>query len=143
MLIHGKCHCGNIVIEMDWTGDWPEVPARACGCSFCIKHGAVWTAHPDARLAVIIHDAALASKYAFGTRTAVFHVCAQCGGVPLATSEIGDSLYAVVNVNTLEGLDQSRLRKAAVDFDDESLESRLARRKRNWISHVRITENGA
>jgi hypothetical protein len=35
MLINGKCHCGNIAFTLGWEGEPPEIPARACGCSFC------------------------------------------------------------------------------------------------------------
>lgn len=140
MLIKGKCHCGNIALELEWDGEPPEIPARACGCSFCVKHGGVWTSNPRSRLAVVVRDATLVSKYAFGTRTALFHVCSRCGAVPLVTSEIEGRLYAVVNVNVLENIDPSWLRRAAADFEGEALEARLARRKRNWIADVRIVE---
>jgi len=62
--------------------------------------------------------------------------------VPLVTSEIANHLYAVVNVNVLENVDQSWLRRAAVTFQGEDIESRLARRKRNWIADVRIIAEG-
>ena len=143
MLIAGKCHCGNIAFTLEWEGDPPEIPARACGCSFCVKHGGVWTSNPGSSLAVTIRDASLVSKYAFGTRTATFHVCSTCGAVPLVTSEIANHLYAVVNVNALENVDESWLCRAAANFDGEDIESRLARRQRNWIAEVRITEEGA
>jgi hypothetical protein len=143
MLIAGRCHCGNIAFDLEWTGDPPEIPARACGCSFCAKHGGIWTSDPHARLTVAVRDAALVSKYAFGTRTATFHVCSRCGAVPLVTSEIAGHLYAVVNVNAFENVDPSRLRRSAANFAGEDVESRLARRRHNWIADVRITENGA
>ena len=143
MLINGKCHCGNIAFELVWEGDPPEIPARACGCSFCVKHGGVWTSSPEARLAVAVRDAALVSKYAFGTRTATFHVCSRCGAVPLVTSEIASHLYAVVNVNAFENVDPSWLRRAVADFEGEDVVSRLARRKRNWIADVRISNGTA
>jgi len=54
------------------------------------------------------------------------------------TSRIGERLYAVVNVNALEGLDAAQLRPAAVSFEGEDVESRLARRRRNWIGRVRF-----
>ena len=136
--ISGRCHCGNIALELEWGGGSFEIQARACGCSFCVKHGGVWTSSPQARLAVTIRDAALVSQYAFGTRTATFHVCARCGVVPLVTSEIDNHIYAVVNVNVLENVDAARLRRASADFEGEDVESRLARRKRNWIADVRI-----
>ena len=143
MLIRGKCHCGNIAFELEWEGDAPEIPARACGCSFCVKHGGVWTSNPGARLAVTIHDSAQVSKYTFGTRTATFCVCSHCGAVPLVTSEIGNHLYAVVNVNAMENVDPAWFRHAAASFDGEDVETRLARRQRNWIADVRIAEAGA
>ena len=143
MHIKGKCHCGNIAIALEWDGDPPEIPARACGCSFCVKHGGVWTSSPKARLAVAIRDESLVSKYEFGTRTATFHVCSRCGGVPLVTSEIAGHLYAVVNVNTFDNVDPSRLRRGAANFAGEAVESRLARRERNWIADVRFNEASA
>ena len=102
MLLHGKCHCANIAFELAWDGDPPEIPARACDCSFCTRHGGVWTSNPKSTLAVTLRDASLVSKYAFGSHTATFLVCSRCGTVPLVTSEIADHLYAVVNVNALE-----------------------------------------
>jgi hypothetical protein len=143
VLLNGKCHCGNIAFELEWEAEPLEIPARACGCSFCVKHGGVWTSNPNARLVVAIRDASLVSKYAFGTRTATFHVCSRCGAVPLVTSEIENHLYAVVNVNVFENVDQSRLHRAAASFEGEDIESRLARRKRNWIADVRIADGGA
>ena len=140
MLINGKCHCGNIAFELEWKGHAAEIPARACGCSFCVKHAGVWTSDANSRLSVTIRDHSLVSKYAFGTRTATFHVCSCCGAVPLVTSEIENHLYAVVNVNTFENLDQSRLQRAAANFEGEAIESRLARRTRNWIGNVRIED---
>jgi len=143
MLIHGQCHCGNIAFLLDWRGDASEIPARACGCSFCTKHGGVWTSNPGSTLIVTVADPALVSKYAFGTRTATFHVCARCGTVPLVTSEIDDRLYAVVNVNALEDVDPARLRRTAASFEGEDIASRLARRKRNWIADVRFAGDEA
>jgi hypothetical protein len=142
MVINGKCHCGNIAFELEWEGDPAEIPARACDCSFCVKHGGVWTSNPNSRLAVSIRDTSLVSKYVFGSRTATFHVCSRCGAVPLVTSEIADRLYAVVNVNVLENVDPSRLRRASARFEGEDVESRLARRRRNWIADVRIALDG-
>jgi hypothetical protein len=139
MLIHGKCHCGNISFSLAWEPDPVEIPARACTCSFCVKHGGVWTSNPRGALAVVVEDRSLVSKYAFGTRTAEFHVCARCGIVPVVTSRIEDHLYAVVSVNAFEGVDRSLLRHAPASFDGEGTDSRLARRQRNWIAKVQFS----
>src|SRR5471032_333934 len=79
MLIDGKCHCGNIAFVLDWPGEPSEIAARECGCSFCIKHGGVWTSNRDASLSVTLRHAGLVSRYAFGTETAKFYVCGRCG----------------------------------------------------------------
>lgn len=139
MVIRGKCHCGNIAFALAWEPDPKEIPARACTCSFCVKHGGVWTSNPAGRLEVSVQDPGKVSKYAFGTRTAEFHVCARCGAVPVVTSRIDGRTYAVVSVNAFEGVEPSLLRRAAVSFDAEGADSRLERRKRSWISEVRFS----
>jgi hypothetical protein len=140
MLIHGKCHCGNISFSLTWEPDPIEIPARACNCSFCTKHGGVWTSNPSGALEIIVKRPSLVSKYAHGTRTAEFHICARCGIVPVVTSRIEGHLYAVVSVNAFEGIDQSLLRHSPASFDGEGNDSRLARRKRNWIANVKHME---
>jgi hypothetical protein len=140
MRIPGKCHCGNIGFTLRWEPDPTEIAARACTCSFCVKHGGVWTSNPHAVLRVAIEDAARVSKYGFGTRTAEFHICARCGVVPVVTSRIDGRLYAVVSVNAFEGIDPSRLRRSPASFDGEGTDDRLARRKRNWIADVAFDE---
>ena len=138
MLIHGKCHCGNISFSLTWEPSPAEIPARACTCSFCTKHGGVWTSNPAGALKVVVQDPALVSKYEFGTGTAEFHICTRCGVVPVVTSRIDGRLYAVVSVHAFEGVDPSLLRHAPtpMSFDGEDEASRLARRKRNWIAEV-------
>ena len=143
MLIHGKCHCGNISFSLTWEPDPVEIPARACGCSFCVKHGGVWTSNPSGALEVAVKDPSLVSKYAFGTRTAEFHVCTRCGIVPVVTSRIEGRLYAVVSVNSFEGVEPSLLRRTPTSFDGEGTDSRLARRQRSWIANVKFIEGGA
>lgn len=139
MLITGGCHCGNVRFELDWP-DGSRIPARACGCSFCVKHGGVWTAHPAARLVVEVTDPGLMRHYEFGTRTAGFHVCGNCGVVPFVTSDIDGRRYAVVSVNAFEDVDPSLLDRSNADFEGEGTGDRLARRKRNWIADVEVLE---
>jgi hypothetical protein len=114
MLIRGKCHCGNISFSLTWDPDPKEIPARACDCTFC------------------------QSRHAFGTESAQFLICARCGIVPVVTSRIDDRLYAVVSVNAFENVDPALLKRAPISFEAEQEETRLARRKRNWIANVAI-----
>jgi hypothetical protein len=141
-LITGRCHCGNISFRLDWRPEPSEIPVRACTCSFCVKHGGVWTSSPRASLQARVEDPSKVEKYVFGTRTADFHVCRACGVVPLVTSRIDGRLYAVVNVNALEGVEPGLLKRATATFDGEDEAARLARRKRNWIPDVDYVEAG-
>ena len=88
MLINGSCHCGNISFTLEWEPEPTEIPARACDCSFCTKHGGVWTSNPRGVLRVTVRDPAQRRPYQFGTRTADFHICTRCGVVPVVTSYI-------------------------------------------------------
>ncbi|GLQ52458.1 GFA family protein [Dyella flava] len=143
MLISGRCHCGNISFQLDWKTDPTEIPARACTCTFCTRHGGVWTSCPTGSLTVTVRHAEQVSRYAFGTCTADFHICTRCGVVPVVTSEIDGKLYAVVNVNTFENVEPSLLRRSSATLDEESGEERLERRQRNWIADVTYTARGA
>lgn len=138
MVIHGKCHCGNIAFALTWDPDPVEISARACTCTFCVKHGGVWTANPSGALAVTVRDPSRVSRYAFGTATAHFHICATCGVVPVVTSEIDGALYAVVSVNAFDDVDPALVKRSAANLDGESVDTRLARRKRSWIPSVSI-----
>jgi hypothetical protein len=143
MLIEGRCHCGNIAFALTWEPDPGEIQARACTCTFCAKHGGLWTSNPHAALRVVVKDPALVSRYTFGTGNASFHTCARCGIVPVVTSRIEGRLYAVVNVNAFEGIDARLVRREPKDFGGEDATARLARWKRNWIANVEYLGGGA
>lgn len=143
MLLAGKCHCGNISFTLDWKPDPSVIPARACGCSFCVKHGGVWTSCPTGSLKVKTEDPSSVSRYEFGTKTAQFHICSRCGVVPVVSSEIDGRLYAVVNVLAFEGVDPALIQRAPADFGAEDQGSRLARRKRFWIADVDYVDRPA
>lgn len=139
MLIRGGCHCGNIRFVLDWKPDPLTIPARACTCSFCRKHGGLWTSSATASLRVSVRDPELVNGYLFGTRTAQFHICRGCGIVPVVTSRIDGHLYAVVSVNAFENVVPELLQPAAATFDNETEATRLARRARYWIADVEFS----
>jgi hypothetical protein len=130
--IQGSCHCGNIRFTLDWPGPGHTIPVRACSCGHCRKHRGVWTSHPTGQFRIAIADASQSGQYQFGTKTADFHVCKTCGIVPIVTCVIEGARYAVVNVNTFDNVDRSELAEAPSNFEGESTESRMTRRRRNW-----------
>ena len=136
--ITGGCHCRNIRYEFVWPLDEPEIPVRACSCSFCMKHRGTYTSHPEAELKATIADATLVSYYQFGTKTADFYICSWCGVVPFVVSHLDDSDHAVVNVHTFENVDPATLVPRTTNFDGETLDGRLERRKKTWTPNVSI-----
>jgi hypothetical protein len=143
MDIAGSCHCGNITYSLRWPDDAVKIPARRCGCTFCVKHGGVWTSNPRAILRANVTDPGALARYAFGTGSATFLVCARCGVAPLVTSRIEGGLYAVVNVNSFDNIERARLSVEPASFDGEDLVSRLDRRRRHWIADVLVAEGDA
>ena len=136
MRISGGCRCGNISFVLTLEPAPAELPARACSCSFCTTHDGVWTSHPSGVLKVNLREPERVSIHTFATGTAQFHICGACGAVPVVTSRIDGRLYAVVNVNAFGDIGSVALRSGSANFDGESEEARLARRRRNWIADV-------
>jgi hypothetical protein len=137
MDLRGSCHCGDLRYVLDWPGEPASIPARACTCGFCTRHGAVWTAHAEARLAIEAAEPSAISRYAFETKTAEFWICTRCGVVPVCTSCIDGRDHAVVNANTLDDA-TIRIDRALLTFDGEDETQRLQRRKERWIGSVRF-----
>src|SRR5438876_11604814 len=90
MLVHGRCHCGNISFSLTWEPDPAEIPARACSCSFCLKHGGVWTSNPRGALEVVIFtrwSASTRSKMWINRSFAVHRRASMAKGQSLALRE--------------------------------------------------------
>ncbi|MCB1957619.1 MAG: aldehyde-activating protein [Rhodocyclaceae bacterium] len=140
MKIEGGCHCGDVRFTLDWGGEPTEIPARACDCSFCQKHGGLWTSSPAGSLEVRVRAGALGEPYRFGTGTAAFHVCRHCGVVPVVSSEIDGQTYAVVSVRAMQDVPAGLIRESPASFGSEDVASRLSRRTRGWIPRVRFVD---
>lgn len=137
--IEGSCHCGNIRWRLEPSRPVDELPVRRCTCAFCAKHGAFYTSDPAGRLAVEIRDPGMVSDYRFGTRTTEPQICRQCGVMPVILTHIDGNLYGVVNLATAEGMQAAPGRVQDVNFEDQSREERIARRRRTWIADVTLS----
>jgi hypothetical protein len=75
-------------------------------------------------------------KYRFGSRTADYLLCRQCGVYLGAVCETSTGCRAVINTRCLE--DRAAFVQEAVhpDYDNETVEARLARRALNWMPVV-------
>lgn len=130
--LHASCYCGNIRVAIEWPNLGPTITVRACGCGFCTKHKAAWTSNPRGHFHLRIADSSRVTQYRLGTNTADFHVCSTCGVVPIVTCVMEGTRYAVVNAHALNDIPVSQLVQTLTDFEGETTENRLARRRRNW-----------
>jgi hypothetical protein len=81
-------------------------------------------------------DWSLVSTYRFGTRTADYLLCRECGVYVGAVCETSSGRRAVINTLCLQ--DRGAFVREAVhpDYDGETVEARLARRGANWTPVV-------
>ena len=124
----GRCHCGAIKVE--FHSDKPFAP-RACGCSFCRKHGAVSISDPDGRTIISYTGQPAPLAYRFGLKTAEFLICPTCGVYIGAVIDVAGRLYSVVNLNIFEISDAAPA-ATPMSYDAESTEDRIGRRERVW-----------
>ena len=75
----GGCHCGNLRVTLLLTQEPAVVRLRACGCSFCRAHNTRTASDPDGFVSICAGDWAQVQFYRFGTGTANFVICRNCG----------------------------------------------------------------
>jgi hypothetical protein len=128
----GRCHCGAIGFEYRTEKPVGEWPVRACQCSFCLKHGGVYTSDPAGSLRFVHPDASAVSRYRFGHKTADFVFCGRCGGYLGAVTEEDGKTLMVINLRAfdpqLEGLPAAQ----PMSYDGETTGDRNTRRGARW-----------
>jgi hypothetical protein len=137
----GGCHCGNLELTFETRRQPREMAVRACGCSFCRRHGVRTASDPDVRVEFLVRDPLRLSRYRFALATAEFLICRTCGVYVGALMADAGSAYAIVNINALAmpGLfTQSAL---AVSYDQESTAERRARRRTRWTPAAMIEQS--
>jgi len=141
MNLNGSCHCGNIKYQFSLADNNRKIPVRSCCCDFCSKHGAVYTSSPKSELLIYIKERTQVISYQFGTKTAEFCLCGSCGCLCYVLSNINGQIFAVININILDNKDEFQLVGSSANYDGETVNDRLARRKKNWISNVKFVSS--
>lgn len=132
MSIRGRCHCGALAFEFDTAQDPRRLGLRRCACSFCRKHGARTTSDPAGSVRFTHPRPQALRRYRFGTRSADFLLCAECGAYLGAVMEHQGRACATLNANCFE-LDPPLQQEAPlVHYEDETLEQKMARRAAKW-----------
>jgi hypothetical protein len=133
----GHCHCGSIHVILEPGRPTADLPLRACQCGFCRRHGAATTSDPGSRLHIEAAPGSL-NRYRFGRRVVDALLCDECGVYVASTIEADGQRFATLNIAgvALAGF-ENRIPEIA-DYDDETDEQRLARRKARWTPTVLV-----
>lgn len=131
-IFKSQCHCGNVEIAFETDKAPEQLSVRACNCSFCRQHGVRSISDPDGQVSVNIHDNAKLSRYCFGSKTADFLICRECGVYLGATFSSGNAAYMVNNLNTFEISEAFSQVPIVSNYDHETEEERRDRRQVKW-----------
>jgi len=132
----GRCHCGAISVAVETPKAPAELPLRACGCSFCRKHGVRSTSDPEAGVTFTVADPGELQRYRFATRTAETLICRNCGCYVGAVIAIDGRLYGIANVNMLDDQAPFDRPAEAKSYDHQTADERIARRRVQWMPAV-------
>ena len=130
-VLRGACHCGHVEAKFETSIPVEEIAVRACGCSFCRRHGAKTVADPRGRVTFFAPPDGI-ERYRFGLRTADYLICRTCGVYAGAVIGAGEKLRGTLNVagTAIEGLCDRPAQP--VEYDLEDADQRRARRLAHW-----------
>jgi hypothetical protein len=131
MILRGACHCGQVEVAFETAMSAADVPLRACGCSFCRRHGTKAVADPNGLLTISAPPNGL-NRYRFGLRTADYLICRTCGAYIAAVITGNGEERATLNVTATAIPELADRRAEPVDYDRETVEGRTARRLTTW-----------
>jgi hypothetical protein len=100
--ISGRCHCGNITLQVALTDSPQTYRPRACDCEFCRMHGAAYISDPDGSLVFSVTEPRLTTRYRQGSGEADMLLCGRCGVLVGALYAGAGHQYGVVNARVLE-----------------------------------------
>jgi hypothetical protein len=128
----GRCHCGALCFEYRTGKPVEEWPVRACQCSFCLKHAAVYTSDPAGAVRWMHADASQLARYRFGQKTADFLFCRRCGGYLGAVAEEGGQPLVVLNLRAFDPPPEGLPPSQPMSYEGEATGERNARRSARW-----------
>ncbi len=128
----GHCHCGALAFEFHTALAPAAWSVRACQCSFCLKHGGVYTSDPAGSVRFTHAMPELLTRYRFGHETADFIFCGRCGGYLGAVTEEDGQKLAVINIHAMDPQPAGLTAAQPMSYDGETSSNRGARRAKRW-----------
>lgn len=134
-IYRGHCHCGAIRAVFSATRPASELQLRACQCTFCTRQGAITVSDPSGEADIVVARDQLI-RYQFGTRTGTSLMCGSCGVYAGVIMQDGGNTWSALNVRglALEGFGGREAE--AMNYDGETPQARIARRKQKWTPTV-------
>jgi hypothetical protein len=102
-LLQGSCHCGRIAFSFSSRIPPEKFTPRACDCSFCQRHGALYISDPDGSLVLDVKEATALGEYQFRHKLATFLFCRNCGVVVAVLFKTEDRIFGSVNSRCIGG----------------------------------------
>ncbi len=130
-LFEGRCHCGALGFTLRTSQPPAQWTVRACQCSFCRGHGTRTTSDPNGSVTFQIADASKLQRYRFGTRSADFLICRNCGVYVGALLTSARGQFATLNINTIRA-PFAIPAVVPISYEGESLEEKQSRREQRW-----------
>lgn len=127
-----RCHCGAVQARYQTSLAPAAWSIRACQCSFCKAHAALSTSDPNGRLTFMAVDPTSLHRYSFGTRSAAFLICRNCGVYIGARMESEKGHFGILNIRALSPVPTSLPEPAARDYGNEDVGTRRSRREVLW-----------
>ena len=100
--VSGGCHCGNILVELEFAGTPSAYNPRACDCDFCRKHCAAYVSDAKGSVRIRIKDERADGRYRQGSGQAEFLLCKTCGVLVGVLYQSDGRTYAAVNVRIVD-----------------------------------------
>jgi hypothetical protein len=132
MVYTAQCHCGALSARYRTSVAPAAWPVRACQCTFCRSHGALSTSDPHGSLEFQSRDPTRVQRYRFGSRTADFLICQECGVYVGVQMTIDRERFGVLNVLSLTPQLAGLPLPEPMVYDAETSELRLSRRAARW-----------
>ncbi|HEX9778458.1 MAG TPA: hypothetical protein VGA63_09955 [Geopsychrobacteraceae bacterium] len=140
--LEGRCHCGNIRVDIELSKAPNEYGPRACDCDFCRKHDASYISDPHGSLHIEVKDSQRLGRYRQGSETAECLLCTRCGVLVGVIYQDGERRYATVNSRVIDN-DVGFGEKRSVSPKVLSANEKIRRWKELWFSNVTFIANDA
>ena len=95
--MRGSCHCGRITFSFLSSVPPEKYSPRACDCSFCQRHGALYISDQNGSLVLDIKEADALGEYRFGDKLGKFVFCRNCGVLVAVLFETDGRMFGSVN----------------------------------------------